>query len=105
MESTYKVIELIGTSVLSWEEAAKNAIDTACKSLKDIRIAEAVDFDMKVEEGKVVVDRTRVNISYKYRISVSHRPYSTHRIFSRIQGLSSETFPRAVRYYGYAQGR
>jgi flavin-binding protein dodecin len=67
MESTYKVIELIGTSPISWEEAAKNAIDTACKSLKDLRIAEAVDFDMKVEEGKVVAYRTKVKISFKYQ--------------------------------------
>ncbi len=67
MESTYKVIELIGTSPISWEEAAKNAIDTACKSLKDLRIAEAVDFDMKVEEGKVVAYRTKVKISFKFK--------------------------------------
>ncbi|MBW1766626.1 MAG: dodecin domain-containing protein [Deltaproteobacteria bacterium] len=65
MESTYKVIELIGTSAISWEEAAKNAINTACKSLKDLRIAEAVDFDMKVEDGKVVAYRTKVKISFK----------------------------------------
>ncbi|MBW1829481.1 MAG: dodecin domain-containing protein [Deltaproteobacteria bacterium] len=67
MESTYKVIELIGTSAISWEEAAKNAINTACKSLKDLRIAEAVDFDMKVEDGKVVAYRTKVKISFKYK--------------------------------------
>ncbi len=67
MESTYKVIELIGTSPISWEEAAKNAIDTACKSLKDLRIAEAIDFDMKVEEGKVVAYRTKVKISFKFK--------------------------------------
>ena len=66
MESTYKVIELIGTSTTSWEQAAKNAVDTASKSLKDLRIAEAVDFDMKVEEGKVVAYRTKVKISFKY---------------------------------------
>ncbi len=67
MESTYKVIELIGTSPDSWEKAAKNAVETASKSLKDLRIAEAVEFDMKVEEGKVVAYRTKVKISFKYQ--------------------------------------
>lgn len=67
MESTYKVIELIGTSPTSWEEAAKNAVETASKSLKDLRIAEAVEFDMKVEGGKVTAYRTKVNISFKYQ--------------------------------------
>jgi flavin-binding protein dodecin len=67
MESTYKVIELIGTSPNSWEEAAKNAVETASKSLKDLRIAEAVDFDMKVEAGKVTAFRTKVKISFKYQ--------------------------------------
>jgi hypothetical protein len=67
MESTYKVIELIGTSPTSWEEAAKNAVETASKSLKDLRIAEAVEFDMKVEEGKVTAFRTKVKISFKYQ--------------------------------------
>ena len=67
MESTYKVIELIGTSPDSWEKAAKNAVETASKSLKDLRIAEAVEFDMRVEEGKVVAYRTKVKISFKYQ--------------------------------------
>jgi flavin-binding protein dodecin len=67
MESTYKVIELIGTSPTTWEEAAKNAVETASKSLKDLRIAEAVEFDMKVEEGKVTAFRTKVKISFKYQ--------------------------------------
>ncbi|MDH4219342.1 MAG: dodecin family protein [Candidatus Aminicenantes bacterium] len=67
MESTYKVIELIGTSPDSWEKAAKNAVETASKSLKDLRIAEAVEFDMKVEEGKVAAYRTKVKISFKYQ--------------------------------------
>jgi len=67
MESTYKVIELIGTSPNSWEEAAKNAVETASKSLKDLRIAEALEFDMKVEEGKVSAFRTKVKISFKYQ--------------------------------------
>lgn len=67
MESIYKVIELIGTSPNSWEEAAKNAVETAGKSLKDLRIAEAVEFDMKVEDGKVAAYRTKVKISFKYQ--------------------------------------
>lgn len=67
MESTYKVIELIGTSSNSWEEAAKNAVDTARKTLKDLRIAEAVEFDMRVEDGKVTAYRTKVKISFKYQ--------------------------------------
>jgi len=67
MESTYKVIELIGTSVNSWEEAAKNAVETARKTLKDLRIAEAVEFDMKVEDGRVTAYRTKVKISFKYQ--------------------------------------
>ena len=67
MESVYKVIELIGTSPNSWEEAARNAVETASKSLKDLRIAEVVEFDMKVEEGKVTAYRTKVNVSFKYQ--------------------------------------
>ena len=67
MESTYKVIELIGTSPKSWEDAARNAVDTASKSLSDLRIAEAVEFDMKVENDKVVAFRTKVKISFKYQ--------------------------------------
>ena len=67
MDSIYKVIELIGTSPNSWEEAAKNAVETASKSLSDLRIAEAVEFDMKVEDDKVVAYRTKVKISFKYQ--------------------------------------
>jgi len=67
VESTYKVIELIGTSPKSWEEAAKSAVETAAKSLKDLRIAEIVQFDMKVEEGKVLAYRARVKVSFKYQ--------------------------------------
>ncbi len=67
MESTYKVIELIGTSPNSWEEASKNAVETAAKTLKDLRIAEVVEFDMKVEEGKVSAYRAKVKISFKYQ--------------------------------------
>jgi len=67
MDSVYKVIELVGTSPNSFEEAAKNAVETAAKSLQDIRIAEVTEFDMKVEEGKVVSYRAKVKISFKYK--------------------------------------
>ncbi|MBC7357234.1 hypothetical protein SAMN02745206_01902 [Desulfacinum infernum DSM 9756] len=66
-ESVYKIIELVGTSTVSWEEAAKNAVETAAKSLRDLRIAEITKLDMKLEEGKVVAYRARVAISFKYQ--------------------------------------
>lgn len=65
--SVYKVIELIGTSPTSWEEAAQNAITTAGRSLSDLRIAEIGKLDMKVEDGRVVAYRARVQLSFKYR--------------------------------------
>ena len=65
-ESVYKVIELVGTSTKSWEDAAKNAVETAAKTLKDLRVAEITKLDMRVEKGKVVAYRTRVNLSFKY---------------------------------------
>jgi flavin-binding protein dodecin len=64
--STYKIVEIVGTSPTSWEEAAKNAIETAGKSLRDLRIAEITKLDMRVENGKVVAYRTRVSLSFKY---------------------------------------
>jgi flavin-binding protein dodecin len=67
MDSVYKVIELVGTSPKSFEEAARNAVETASKSLQDIRIAEVTEFDMKVEDGKVVSFRAKVKISFKYK--------------------------------------
>ncbi len=65
-ESTYKIIELVGTSTKSWEDAAKTAVETAAKSLKDLRIAEISELDMKLEEGKVAAFRARVKVSFKY---------------------------------------
>jgi flavin-binding protein dodecin len=65
-DSVYKVIELVGTSATSWEDAAKNAVETAGKSLKDLRIAEISKLDMRVENGKVTAYRARVNLSFKY---------------------------------------
>lgn len=66
-ESVYKVIELVGTSTKSWEEAAKNAVERAGKSLRDLRIAEVSNLDMKVEKNKVVAYRARVKVSFKYQ--------------------------------------
>jgi flavin-binding protein dodecin len=66
-ESTYKIIELVGTSSVSWEDAAKNAVETASKPLEDLRIAEVTKLDMKVENGKVSAYRARVNLSFKYK--------------------------------------
>jgi dodecin len=65
-ESVYKVIELVGTSPDSWEKAAANAVETAAKSLKDLRIAEIVDLDLQIEDGKVRAYRAKVKISFKY---------------------------------------
>ncbi len=63
-DTVYKIIELVGTSAVSWEEAAKNAVETAAKSLRDLRIAEVEKLDMKVENDKLVY-RARVKLSFK----------------------------------------
>ena len=65
-ESIYKVIQLVGSSGTSWEGAAKNAIEKAGQTLRDLRIAEIEKLDMKVENGKVTAYRARVNLSFKY---------------------------------------
>ena len=62
----YRVTEIIGTSKVSWEAAAKNAVDAAAKSLRDLRVAEISKLDMKIEGGKVVAYRARVLLSFKY---------------------------------------
>ena len=64
--SVYKVVELVGTSTESWEKAAEAAVQTASKSLRDLRIAEVVELDMQLEEGKVKTYRTKVKLSFKY---------------------------------------
>jgi len=69
-ESIYNVINLIGTSDKSWEDAARNAVDTACKSLRNLRIAEVEKLDLKVEHGKVVAFRARLKLSFKYDASI-----------------------------------
>jgi hypothetical protein len=66
-DSVYKVIELVGTSTASWEDAAKHAVETAANSLDELRIAEVAKLDMKVEDGKVVAYRARVHLSFKYK--------------------------------------
>lgn len=64
-ESVYKIIEMVGASPVSWEEAAQNAVKSAGLSLRDLRIAEIVKLDMLIEDGKGVVYRARVNLSFK----------------------------------------
>jgi flavin-binding protein dodecin len=62
----YKVVEVIGTSPVSWEEAAKTAVQTASESLRDLRIAEVVKHDVRIENGKVAAFRVRLSLSFKY---------------------------------------
>jgi dodecin len=62
----YRVTEIIGTSPLSWEDAAKSAVETASKSLRDLRVAEVNKLDLKIEDGKVVAFRAKVSLSFKY---------------------------------------
>jgi flavin-binding protein dodecin len=64
--TTYKIVELVGTSPNSWEEAAKHAVETASKTLRDLRIADITQMDMKIEDGKVAAYRARVKLSFKY---------------------------------------
>jgi flavin-binding protein dodecin len=65
--SVYKFIEMVGTSPTSWEDAAKSAVETASQSLRDTRVAEVKDLDMKIEDGKVVLFRATVKLSFKYQ--------------------------------------
>ncbi len=65
-ESVYKVIELVGTSSESWEKAAAAAVEMAAQSLRDLRIAEVVELDMQLEDGKVKAYRAKVKVSFKY---------------------------------------
>lgn len=64
-EGVYKIVELVGVSPVSWEAAAKNAVETASRSLRDLRVAEVMKLDMKVENGTVVAFRARVSLSFK----------------------------------------
>jgi dodecin len=65
-DSVYKVIELVGTSTESWEKAAAAAVEQAAKSLRDLRIAEVVEMDMQIDDGKVRAYRTKIKLSFKY---------------------------------------
>jgi hypothetical protein len=65
-DSVYRVTELIGTSSQSWESAAKTAVETAAKTLRDLRVAEVVEQDLTIENGKVTSYRVRLNVSFKY---------------------------------------
>lgn len=65
-DSVYKIIELVGTSPTSWEDAAKNAVDLASKSLRDLRVAEIANLDLKIEDGRVVAYRAKVKVSFKF---------------------------------------
>ncbi len=66
-ESVYKIIELVGTSSESWEKAATAAVERAAKSLSDLRIAEVVELDLQMEDGKVSLYRAKVKVSFKYK--------------------------------------
>ncbi len=68
MSSIYKVIEIIGSSEKSWEDAAKKAVETAAESLDDLRIAEVKELDMRIEKGKVVEYRAKLRVSFKYKL-------------------------------------
>jgi hypothetical protein len=65
-DSVYKVIEVIGTSSTSWEEAAKTAVDKVASHLEDVRVAEVVELDLRLEENKVMAYRAKVKVSFKY---------------------------------------
>ena len=65
--SVYKVIEIVGTSEKSWEEAAKSAVERAANTLEDLRVAEVTAQDLKIEDGKVVEFRTKVSLSFKFK--------------------------------------
>ncbi len=68
MDSVYKVIEIIGSSTKSWEDAAKNAVEAAAKSLQELRVAEVKEMDMRLENGKVVEYRVKLSVSFKYKL-------------------------------------
>jgi len=65
-ETVYKIVEVIGSSPTSWEDAARAAVEAAAKTLRDLRVAEITKLDMKIEGGKVVAYRSRVSMSFKY---------------------------------------
>jgi len=66
VESVYRIVDVVGVSEKSWEDAGRRAIETAATSLRDLRVAEVTQMDIKVEDGKVIAFRTRVALSFKY---------------------------------------
>jgi flavin-binding protein dodecin len=64
--SIYRVTELVGTSKTSWEDAVKNAVEIAAKSLRDLRVAEVTKLDVTIDDGRVTIYRARINVSFKY---------------------------------------
>ena len=67
-DSVYRFIEMVGVSTTSWEDAARSAVETAAKTLRDTRVAEVKDLDMKIEDGKVSLYRATVKVSFKYQV-------------------------------------
>lgn len=67
--SVYKVIELVGTSTQSWEDAAKSAVETAAKSVRDLRVAEVVELDLQIDDGAVAAYRAKVKVSFRHEAS------------------------------------
>ena len=65
-DSVYRIVDVVGVSETSWEDAGRNAVETAAESLRDLRVAEVTKMDMRVENGKVAAFRTRVSLSFKY---------------------------------------
>jgi flavin-binding protein dodecin len=72
-DSVYNVIELVGTSETSWEDAARHAVEKAAEHLRELRIAEVVAMDLKLENGKVAAYRTKISVSFKYEGHEGHR--------------------------------
>ena len=67
-ESVYKIVELVGSSEIGWEDAVKNAVEAASQSLRDLRICEVIKLDTKIEDNKIVAYRARVQLSFKYEL-------------------------------------
>jgi flavin-binding protein dodecin len=72
--STYTIVQLVGTSDVSWEDAAKTAVETAAGTLRDLRVAEVTRLDMTIEDGKVRSYRARLNLSFKYEAEIKTKP-------------------------------
>jgi flavin-binding protein dodecin len=78
-DSVYRVTELIGTSSQSWEAAARTAVETAAKTLRDLRVAEVVEQDLTIENGKVTNYRVKLNVSFKYEPETTRRSATSRR--------------------------